>query len=144
MNQDEFKKLYSEEVLKRNREPYHFEVFETAKLSLQAYNPLCGDKYNLYIDEHEDFIESAHFHGFGCALSKASTSLLIEMMEGKNKADVVNLCQQFLEAVNEGKPDILDNPEQQVFAEMKNFDGRLDCVTLSWKALHDKLIKNED
>ncbi|MEM1407044.1 MAG: Fe-S cluster assembly sulfur transfer protein SufU [Bacteroidota bacterium] len=144
MKKGEFKKLYNQEVLKRNKRPYNFEANEEADVVIEAYNPLCGDKFNLYLDEENSSIRSAHFHGFGCALSKASTSLLMELIEGRNKAEIVALCRTFLAAVDSGSSERLQNEVQKVFAEMKNFEGRVDCVTLSWAALYDKMKNNED
>ncbi|MEM6359998.1 MAG: Fe-S cluster assembly sulfur transfer protein SufU [Bacteroidota bacterium] len=144
MKKDEFKKLYNQEVLKRNKKPYNFDADEEADVVIEAYNPLCGDKFNLYLNKEDSDIKSAHFHGFGCALSKASTSLLMELIEGRNKTEIVALCHSFLEAVDSGSSKRLQNEVQKVFAEMKNFEGRVDCVTLSWKALYDKMKNDED
>ncbi len=144
MKKDEFKKLYNQEVLKRNKKPYNFDADEEADVVIEAYNPLCGDKFNLYLNKEDSDIKSAHFHGFGCALSKASTSLLMELIEGRNKTEKVEKCHTYLEAEDSGSSKRLQNEVQKVFAEMKNFEGRVDCVTLSWKALYDKMKNDED
>ena len=141
MNREEFQKLYHQEVLRRNKEPYHFQVDEEADDIVEAYNPLCGDKFNLYLHESKSVFKSAYFHGFGCALSKSSTSLLMEILEGKSKEQIEELCLKFLEAVDTGNADLLENEELKVFAEMKNFDGRLDCIKLSWQAMLDHIKK---
>ncbi len=121
--------LYKEKILPENNEPFHFEKVEGAKYVLQAYNPMCGDKYILYLGD-----ETNHFDGFGCAISKASTSLLLRYMEGKSEVEVSELCRQFLDSFETG--DGKDLPEElQILLELKKFDGRLDCIHLSWKAV---------
>lgn len=144
MNKEEFRKLYGEEVLTRNKNPYHFEKVEDPSKTIMAYNPLCGDKFTLFLNEQKHHIKSAYFHGFGCALSKASTSLLMEMIEGKDEREVAKMCKTFLEAVDSGNAEHLENNVQKIFAEMKNFEGRTDCIKLSWQTLLNQITgKNE-
>ncbi|MEM8566107.1 MAG: iron-sulfur cluster assembly scaffold protein [Bacteroidota bacterium] len=144
MDRKKFEELYSREVLKRNKEPYHFASIYEADVQLEAYNPLCGDKYQLYLKEESDEgMGAAYFDGFGCALSKASTSLLMEIVEGRSREEVKSLCVCFIDAVDSGTPELLKEEELKLFADMKNFDGRLDCIKLSWQTLLDYLKKEE-
>jgi len=80
---DKLKQLYKTVILKHNNAPFHYEKKEMAPHQLEAYNPLCGDRFNLFLDVKNGVIESIHFHGYGCAISKASTSVLAKNLEGK-------------------------------------------------------------
>ena len=120
-----------------NKNPYHFEKKDTGT-AVQAYNPMCGDKYTLYLDS-----DQAHFHGIGCAISKASTSLLLKNIEGMTDDQQMDYCRSFLEAIkNDGPFDDFAEP-LQVLGELKKHEGRVDCIELSWKALLNHLKTNE-
>lgn len=133
MTKEELKQLFKEKILPHQRAPYHFETIEASDDSVLAYNPLCGDKFTLQLQKDSDSVSSAYFHGFGCAISQASTSLLIQRIEGKTQSQIVDLCQRFLNALDNDQP--LDDEELRVLAALKKFDGRVDCITLPWKAL---------
>ncbi len=135
MNKEELKKQYKQYILKKNREPYHFEKRENAAEQLLAYNPICGDRFNLYLEREQSKIGSAWFHGFGCALSKASTSVLIEKIENKSDQEIASLCREFLEALDDGRILGSEDVDQKALVEMRNLDGRIDCIKLSWEAL---------
>ena len=135
MTKEEVQRLYRDQILPENKNPYHFEKKANANDVLLAYNPMCGDKYHLYITEMND----VHFDGFGCAISKASTSIMIRLLENKEDDDAIGLCEKFM-AVLEGKHNSHDLPDGlQVLAELRNFDGRMDCIQLSWKVMLDHL-----
>ncbi len=134
MTKEDIKQRYKEFVLPETRTPYHFEIREEASTELLAYNPLCGDKYKLFLDESA-VPEQVHYHGIGCALSKASGSMMIKALEGKSQKEAQDFIRGFIRQVAEGTPDS-DLPENlRVLVELKNFEGREDCITLMWKAL---------
>ena len=139
MTKEELKKLYKEKILVHNKQPYHFEKKEELSEKIQAYNPLCGDKFDLFFDLSEDEIEPIFFHGIGCAISKASTSILIQKIEGKSKTEVIAFIHKFLQAIKEDEAQDFDDEELTVFQEIKQLDARQDCMTLSWQALYDHL-----
>lgn len=143
MKKEELKRIYRQQVLERNKNPYHFEKREEATGHCLAYNPICGDKFTLYLDCDHENIQSAHFYGFGCALSKASTSILMEKIEGTPQRDVIALCQMFLAAVKGGQPVDPKDLALETLAQMRNYQGRLDCITLSWQTLLDHLLKKK-
>ena len=68
---NDLRKLYSEIIKEHNENPFHFEKISDAKNMIKAYNPICGDRFELYVDSQQNKIEKLHFHGFGCAISKA-------------------------------------------------------------------------
>ena len=129
MNKEELQAAYKRLILPENKNPFHFETKDKAEV-VEAYNPMCGDKYHLYISNDE-----IHFHGIGCAISKASTSLLLKEIEGKTPKERQVFCRSFIEAVNLGEPSEGFSEALNVMISLKAFDGRVDCIQLSWKAL---------
>lgn len=129
MGKEELQAAFRELILPESKTPYHFENKDNA-LSVGAYNPMCGDKYMLHFSEKE-----IHFHGIGCAISMASTSLLIKEIEGKTLEEKEIFCRSFLEAVEKGVPSAQFSEALNVLISLKEFDGRIDCIQLSWKAL---------
>lgn len=141
MTKEEIQARYKALILPENKNPYHFEKVESAN-TIEAYNPMCGDKYDLYLDEDSQSITTAHFHGIGCAISKASTSLLLRAIEGKPKDEVIRFCQGFMDSIDRGEVPENFSDGLKVLVELKNFEGRVDCIQLSWKALLEHLIKS--
>lgn len=137
MTKEEIQTLYKEKVLPEVKSPFHFEKDQNADHVIEAYNPLCGDKYKIYIRE-----DSVCFHGFGCAVSKSSTSILLRTLEGKSKEAKQKLCEDFIKSFEEDRD--VDLPEElRILLELRNFEGRVDCIQLSWIAMLEYL-KNED
>ena len=132
---DKLKQLYKTVILKHNNEPFHYEKKATATHQLEAYNPLCGDRFNLFVEVKSGVIESIHFHGYGCAISKASTSVLAKNLEGKKIATALALCHDFQQVVAPDNTAEHDSEEFEAFAAAKDFPGRLTCATLSWEAI---------
>jgi len=138
---DRLKRLYKTVILKHNNEPFHYEKKEAAAHHLEAYNPLCGDRFNLFLEVKDEVIESVHFHGFGCAISKASTSVLAKHLEGKTLAQAQALCKEFAQVVSPNNTVENEKEEFAAFAAAKDFPGRLTCATLSWEAVKAFLEK---
>jgi len=130
---DALKQLYNKLILERLKDPTGFEKRDDAQNVIEAYNPVCGDQFKLYLDFEGDRITKVSYHGYGCALSKASTSLLIEGLPGKTEYE----CKEFIEYYFR----TLENNDKQApeiykaLAVAKDFPGRKQCTTLSWEAL---------
>jgi nitrogen fixation NifU-like protein len=139
MTKEEIQDLYKAHILPENNNPYHFEANKNAGTILEAYNSMCGDKYQLYLNLDSKILDTVHFHGFGCAISKASTSLMLRNIEGLSAEDSLDLCQRFLNSVSTESIDQGIDQELQILAELKNFDGRMDCIKLSWEVLYNHL-----
>lgn len=124
LNRKEIEKLYQELIIPESKQPYHFE--KRVGDSVLAYNPVCGDKFRLYP-------EGMYFHGHGCALSKASGSLLMRHLENRTLPEAKEIVQQFISAVKLGV--VEHNDELSVLVALKNFEGREDCILLTWKSM---------
>lgn len=129
-------KLYKEVILKHNNNPVNYEKQETADQVIEAYNPLCGDSFKIYLTLKDGRVEKANFYGHGCAISKASTSILVQKIEGLSLDEVKLLCEQFFTYVLPDKsPTSPLISDFQAFEAAKQFPGRLKCATLSWEEL---------
>jgi len=140
---DKLKQLYKTVILKHNNQPFHYEKKEGAAHHLDAYNPLCGDRFNLYVDVQEGVIESVYFHGYGCAISKSSTSVLAKNLEGKSVEEALAICEAFEGIVSPDSSVENKNEELEAFAAAKDFPGRLTCATLSWEAMKAFLMTSK-
>lgn len=140
---DKLKQLYKTVILKHNNAPFHYEKKEGATHQLEAYNPLCGDRFKLFLEVKEGIIESIHFHGYGCAISKASTSVLVKNLEGKTKEQALALCGEFQQVVLPDATATNELEEFEAFAAAKDFPGRLTCATLSWEAVQSFLVEKD-
>jgi nitrogen fixation protein NifU and related proteins len=137
MNQD-LKKLYPEILKVHNHSPYHFEKTDGADKVIKAYNPICGDRFEVYVDfEKENMINSLHFHGLGCSVSKASTSVLTKLLEGRSVAEALLLCDHFLSFINkESGFETLALPDEFfAFSGVHDFPERLECAALAWREM---------
>ncbi|MCO6475311.1 MAG: SUF system NifU family Fe-S cluster assembly protein [Phaeodactylibacter sp.] len=130
---DRLKQLYQSVILKHHKEPVHFEENEAATYTLEAYNPLCGDKYRLFFELEGGKVSRMSFHGYGCAISKASSSVLVKNLEGLPVEEALLQCRIFHALLQEeaaAAPS--DNEEFTAFTAARSFPGRMKCATLSW------------
>jgi nitrogen fixation protein NifU and related proteins len=148
-------KLYQAAILKKSNDDTFFEKRLTAQHTLEAYNPLCGDKFKLFLDVENEVISKATFHGYGCAISKASTAVLIEKIQNKNYNEALILIKSYFQVLN--LENLAQNTEGPLFDEkstkidadlqafdiMKQFPERMTCATLSWQAALDFLKEDE-
>ena len=135
MNRD-LTHLYQTVLLQHDRTPFHYQKVENAPIAIAAYNPLCGDQFQLFLTIKQDIIQEAHFYGYGCTISKASTSVLIKKIQGLPVSEIPPLFHTFLQIVTPFEAD-LKNPDEELnaFAAARQFPERLQCATLSWEAL---------
>ena len=131
----DLKLLYKTVILKHSKTPFCYEKNETASNQINAYNSLCGDRFDLYFDLENGQIENLSFHGFGCAISKASTSVLVKKIKGSSIEEAKMICQQFLKNTVEESAIAIDDEEIDAFSGARAFPGRLKCATLAWEEL---------
>lgn len=137
--------LYQEIILEHNRRPRNFRAMEGADRVVEGRNPLCGDALTLWVRFDGDLIADASFQGSGCAISKASASLMTEAVKGKTRAQAETLFTQFHELVT-GKLDPEANPEvKRALGSLRALGGvarfpiRVKCASMAWHALHSAL-----
>jgi len=139
MNRD-LSSLYQTVILQHYRTPFHYQKVENPAIVISAYNPVCGDQFKLFLKIENDLIQEAYFHGYGCAISKASTSVLIKKIQGLPLLEIPQLLQSFLQIVTPSDSILASNDEElAAFVAARQFPERLQCATLSWEALQDFL-----
>jgi nitrogen fixation NifU-like protein len=140
MDQEELNQLYDDSILQENRQPYHYGKKTDADLILEAYNPICGDQFKLFLYIDNDSIKTAYFHGYGCAVSKASTSVLTRELEGCTLEEAKAKCRDFLHWLTEAENAGVNAPVSWTsFAAVRDFPGRLSCAQLAWKTIAKEL-----
>lgn len=128
--------LYQSVIMRHNREPVRYEKHPEAAVIIEAYNPLCGDQFKLFLDLEDGRVIHAHFHGYGCAISKASTSVLVDRIEGRPLDEVRALIERYLRLVKgDADPAAEPDEELQAFAAARDFPARIQCATLAWEYL---------
>ncbi len=147
--QQELRELYQQVILDHNKAPRNFRKIEKATNYAEGYNPLCGDNVTVYliIDEN-NIIQDISFEGSGCAISKASASLMTSMLKGKSVEEAEKLFNKFHDLVTDKLGDEVNLDEfgkLAVFAGVKEFPARVKCASLAWhtlmNALHGKSEK---
>ena len=139
---NELRALYQEVILDHNKNPRNFRIMTDATSVVEGYNPLCGDHYTIYLKLVDDVVSEISFQGSGCAISKASASLMSTAMKGKTKIESDKLFEQFHRLVT-GEL----NPEDQeeklgkliAFAGVSEFPARVKCAILAWHTVHSAL-----
>lgn len=134
----ELRELYQQVILDHNKSPRNFKKLENANHTAEGYNPLCGDKINLYLVVEGDVVKDVGFQGSGCAISKASASLMSSIVKGKTKKEAEEIFSKFHDLVTGKLNDeaaIEDLGKLAVFAGVKDFPARVKCASLAWHTL---------
>ncbi len=141
----ELRELYQQVILDHNKSPRNFRKMEDATAKADGHNPLCGDTIHVYLKVEDDIIKDVSFEGKGCAISKASASIMTSMLKGKTVKEAEELFEKFHKLVT-GKlgdnPDLSGLGKLAVFAGVQEFPVRVKCASLAWHtmdtALHQK------
>ncbi len=128
--------LYQEVILDHNKRPRNFRTLEHPSHSAEGYNPLCGDRLNLFVKVEGDVIEDIAFQGSGCAISKASASLMTDAIKGHTVEEARQLFERFHRMVTT-PPDaaVEDMGKLSVLAGVREFPVRVKCASLAWHTL---------
>jgi nitrogen fixation protein NifU and related proteins len=109
-------------------------------------NPLCGDEYEIFVQIKGDVIDDVKFKGVGCAISKASASIMTTMVKGKTRKAALDLKDNFIKMVTKGCDGDCDNclGKLKVFENVKKYPVRVKCATLIWRALENAINDTEE
>jgi nitrogen fixation NifU-like protein len=132
----ELNDLYQEVILDHNRRPHNFRVIDNASAKQEGYNPLCGDRLTLYLTLNGEVITDVAFQGSGCAISKASASLMTDALKGKTVPEARELFEQFHDMIT-SNPDTppADLGKLSVLAGVRAFPTRVKCASLAWHTM---------
>ena|SRR5690606_6115040 len=136
--------LYQGVIIEHDRSPRNFRKLDAPTHHLEARNPLCGDEVSLeLVVDDQDRIVDAAFQGRGCAVSKASASMLTVAVQGKTVPEARELARQF-QALLRGEPaDEGRLGKLKVFAGLSAYPMRVKCATMVWHALNEALHNNK-
>lgn len=137
----ELQDLYQELIVDHNRRPRNRRRIENADRQAAGYNPLCGDRVNVFVKLKGDVIEDLAFEGKGCAISTASASLMTETLKGKTLAEAESLYQCFHDLVTgvQNGCDHVDLGKLEVFSGVSKYPARVKCASLVWHAVKSAL-----
>lgn len=142
----ELRDLYQEVILDHNKHPHNFGELAGADRHADGFNPLCGDKLSVYVNLDGDMITDVCFEGSGCAISKASASLMTDSVKGKTLVETRELFDRFLNLVTDG--DVADDDEAlgklAVFAGVRDYPTRVKCASLAWHTLRAAVEDRHD
>jgi nitrogen fixation NifU-like protein len=140
----ELRELYQETILEHSRKPRNYGELPSANHKAEGFNPLCGDHYTVFVNVKDGAIAEISFHGAGCAISKASASMMTQSLKGKSTEEAEALFSQFHDLVTGtgGKPEELG--KLAAFAGVSEFPLRVKCATLAWHAMRAALRGDQD
>ncbi len=139
--------LYQEIILDHNRRPRNYRTLEEPTSSADGYNPICGDELKVYLKLDGDKIKDISFQGQGCAISKASASLMTVELKGKTLAEAEAGFKRFQEMLAEEvdqEVDFLDFGDLASLSGVRRFPARIKCATLAWHALEAAVQGQEE
>ena len=136
--------LYQEVIMDHNRRPRNFRKPEDANRQTEGFNPLCGDQITLYLAIDGDKIADVGFQAVGCAISKASASMMTESVKGLSIEDAERVFSEFHNMITQEDfdPDLLGDAE--LLEGVSRYPARIKCAALSWHALNSALGDGED
>ncbi len=136
----ELRELYQQVILDHNKKPRNFRKLEGAQYTAEGYNPLCGDQITLYLQLEGDVIKDVGFQGSGCAISKASASMMTDAIKGKSRGEAEALfhkVHRMLTGESEVRPEEVG--KLAVLSGVCEFPTRVKCATLAWHTLNAAL-----
>ena len=142
----ELSELYQQVILDHNKKPRNFRALEGANRSAEGFNPLCGDQLTVYMLLDEGVVREVSFVGTGCAISKASASMMTQAVKGKTREETLALFDEFHRMVT-GELDEEAEPNQlgrlKIFAGVRDYPARVKCASLPWHTMHAALEGEE-
>jgi nitrogen fixation protein NifU and related proteins len=141
----DLRELYQDVILEHSKAPRNFRELAAANHKAEGFNPLCGDHFTVYLDLQGDAIQDVSFQGSGCAISKASASMMTQTVKGKSKEDAAKLFEKFHALVTgHGNGDQEALGKLAVFSGVSEFPVRVKCATLAWHTLQAALEGKQD
>ena len=141
------RELYQQVILEHNKEPRNFRKLDHPTHSAEGYNPLCGDHLHVYLKvTPSNIIVDVTFEGDGCAISKASASMMTQALKGKTVAEAETLFDEFHKLIiGELKPDTQPNHlgKLAIFSGIWHFPARVKCASLCWHTVKGALNRKE-
>ncbi len=142
----ELDELYKQVILDHNKNPRNFGELAHANCHAEGHNPLCGDEIDLKLIVEDGIIKDIKFVGAGCAISKASASIMTTVLKGKSIEEAKDLFNKFHDVVTSdpnAEIDMVDLGKLAVFCGVREFPARIKCASLAWHTLQRALEQEE-
>jgi nitrogen fixation NifU-like protein len=143
----DLKALYQEVILDHNKNPRNFKKLENADCSVEGYNPLCGDHYTVFLKMDGEVISEIAFLGSGCAISKASASVMSTVLKGKTRAEAEEWFEKFHHLVRgemKSETNIEELGKLAAFSGVSEFPARVKCAILPWHTMKNAIEKKKE
>jgi nitrogen fixation protein NifU and related proteins len=142
----DLRELYQQVILDHNKNPRNFHDMPDATNRVDGYNPLCGDHYTIFLKTDGDTIQDVSFTGSGCAISKASASVMSSTIKGKSREEADRLFDTFHALVTGDQSGLsaADLGRLAAFSGVSEFPARVKCATLAWHTLRSALDGNDE
>lgn len=144
---NELQELYQQVILDHNKNPRNFGELPVFTHHSEGHNPLCGDHIEVSVVMNGEIIEDVRFTGAGCAISKASASIMTTILKGKTKEEAKNLFDKFHEIVTSdpnSEVDTMHLGKLAVFCGVREFPARIKCASLAWHTVMNALDKKDE
>ncbi len=139
----DLRELYQQLILDHNQHPKNFKELENATAVAEGHNPLCGDEITLYLIVENNQIQDISFKGSGCAISKASASIMTTLIKGKTVQEAEHLFQEFHKMITTGETSDKMG-KLAVLAGVHKYPSRVKCAILSWHTMNNALQGKEE
>lgn len=140
----DLQEIYTQLIMEHSASKHNRRSIENPDLSEKGHNPSCGDEITLEIKVNGDIIEDLAFSGQGCAISQASTSMMIDLLKGKNKDEALELVDKFIGMIKReiDDEDLLEDLEDAiVLKNISNMPARVKCAVLAWHTIKEAFNK---
>jgi nitrogen fixation NifU-like protein len=141
---DDLRDLYQQLILDHNQNPRNFKEVAGANRSAHGHNPLCGDELDVTVMLEDDMVQDIGFQGSGCAISKASASIMTTVLKGKTKAAALELLDRFHHMATTGEVDADRLGKLAALADVYKYPVRVKCAMLPWRTLEASLAAESD
>jgi nitrogen fixation NifU-like protein len=137
----DLRELYQEVILDHNKRPRNFGTLPVANCRAEGINPLCGDHLSVQVEVEGGVIKDVAFDGAGCAISRASASLMTDAVKGKPVEEAERMFEEFHQMVTSGVEGAVEESlgKLAVFCGVREFPSRVKCASLAWHTLHAAL-----
>ncbi len=139
--------LYNDLIMEHSMNSYNKKKLDSHDFEELGHNPSCGDEITLELKVKDGIIEDMAFSGHGCAISQASTSIMIDTLKGKSIAEAKEIIDTFIKMIKreivEGDPKLDKLEDAQAFINISHMPARVKCALLAWHTLDDMIEKNK-
>lgn len=144
---DELRELYQQIILDHNKSPKNYGRIVNCSHASEGYNPLCGDRIKIYALVEDGVIQDIKFEGEGCAIAKASGSIMTALLKGKTIEEAEKLFKAFQDLITsevDSEVDLEKLGKLAVFAGVREFPTRVKCAGLAWHTVKAAMDKKDE